>query len=63
MINNDSLELVKEAVSKNGRLLEYASERLKDDKDVVLAAVSQNGNALKYASERLKDELLTTCSG
>ena len=35
-------------------LLQYASEQLKDDKDVVRVAVKNNGKALKFASEELK---------
>ena len=36
--------------------LYFASERLRDDKDVVMAAVQQNGMALYFASERLRDD-------
>jgi len=36
--------------------LEYASEKLKDDKEIVLEAVKQDGLALEYASEKLKDD-------
>ena len=38
------------------RALEYASERLRDDKDIVLAALGNDGMALEYASERLRDD-------
>ena len=34
--------------------LQYASQRLKDDREVVLAAVSLNGMAVQYASKDLK---------
>ena len=44
------------AVTQYGYALDYASERLQDDKDVVLAAVTQYGYALAYASRRLKDD-------
>ena len=34
--------------------LEYASEELRNNKEVVLEAVKKNGSALEYASERLQ---------
>ena len=49
---NDALK----AVKQNGLALEYASDELKNDKEVVLAAVKQYGRALEYASDRLKDD-------
>ncbi len=36
--------------------MEFASAKLKDDKDFVLKAVRYNGHALKFVSERLKDD-------
>jgi len=36
--------------------LEYASEKLKDDKEIVLEAVKQDGLALQFISEKLKDD-------
>ena len=37
--------------------LDYASERLKDNKELVIFAVRNDGNwALKHASERLKND-------
>lgn len=36
--------------------LQFASERLQDDKEVVLAAVKNQGFTLKFASERLQDD-------
>ena len=44
------------AVTQRGFLLEYASEKLKNNKDVVMAVVKKNGRALKYASEELKND-------
>ena len=44
------------AVTQDGYALAYASERLKDDKDVVLAAVTQFNYALACASKRLQDD-------
>ena len=56
---NSTKQDVLAAVAQNGWVLEYASETLKNDRDVVLAAVAKNGLALQYASETLKnDELL-----
>jgi hypothetical protein len=43
-------------VTKYGRDLKYASDKLKDDKEIVLAAVTNVGNALEYASDKLKDD-------
>ena len=44
------------AVSLRGCYLEFASTRLRDDKDVCLAAVSNNGGALFHVSARLQDD-------
>ena len=44
------------AVKQNGWPLKYASDALKNDKEVVLAAVKQNGRALGYASNALKED-------
>ena len=49
-----------EAVSRdNGEALEYASDELKNDKEVVLKAVGKGkeGDALKYASDEQVDEI------
>ncbi|MGZ3633864.1 MAG: DUF4116 domain-containing protein [Parachlamydiaceae bacterium] len=42
------------AVQQNGLLLQFASEYLKNDREIVLAAVQQDGSALQFASEQLK---------
>ena len=39
--------------------LRFASDELKNDRDVVMAAIEQNGEALDYASEDLQQELRT----
>ena len=39
----------------NGDALDYASDELKDNKEVVLEAIRQYGDALEYTSERLQD--------
>ena len=44
------------AVSQNGLALEYATDEMKNDKDVVLAAVQNYGRALEYASDELKND-------
>ena len=36
-------EIVREAVTQNGRALQYASEALKGDREIVREAVTQNG--------------------
>ena len=45
-----------QAVSENGRALQYATEELKGDRKIVMAAVSKNGGALQYATEELKGD-------
>jgi hypothetical protein len=44
------------AVGKIGYVLYFASDRIKDDKDIVLEIVKQDGYALEFASVRLKDD-------
>ncbi len=41
---------------KNGKALKFASEKLKNNKEVVLLAVKQQNCGLKYVSEKLKDD-------
>jgi hypothetical protein len=36
--------------------LGYASERLKDNKEIVMIAVGQSGGGLLYASKRLRND-------
>ena len=45
-----------EAVKEDCDLLKYASEYLKNDKDVVLEAVKQNCSSLIYASDELRND-------
>ena len=56
MIKYLTREEVLAAVTQDAYALDYASPRLKDDKDVVLAAVPQHGHALACASKRLQDD-------
>jgi hypothetical protein len=37
--------------------LTFASDELKNDKDIVMEAVKSGGNGLKYASEKLKNDI------
>ena len=39
-----------------GYALQYASKRLRDDRDIVMAAVTHVGSPLEYASERLQND-------
>ncbi len=41
---------IKKAIQNNGLALRFASEILKDDRDIVLEAVKYDGDALQYAS-------------
>jgi len=45
-----------EELKKNGMLLKYASDKLKNNRNVVITAVSNYGMALEYASDRLKND-------
>lgn len=39
-----------------GNVLEFASERLQDDREIVLAAVKRHPNDMQWASDRLKND-------
>ena len=43
------------AVENDGRALQYASNRLKDDFEVAVAAINNNGHAYEHVSNRLHD--------
>jgi hypothetical protein len=45
-----------EAVKEWGDSLWYASNELRNDREVVMEAVMQSGWALEYASERLRKD-------
>ena len=56
---NSTKQDVLAAVAQTGSALQFASETLKNDRDVVLAAVAKDGwAALQYASETLKNDQL-----
>ena len=50
MAANDNHSSIWTAVHNNGMLLEFASPRLQNNKDLVKIAVNQNGLALRFAS-------------
>lgn len=58
----ESLEIETITLSKflktkrNGSPLQFASDRLKNDKEIVLEAVKANGYALQFASDELKSD-------
>ena len=54
----ESNEFMLQTLTDNtdGRFLHYASEKLKDDREIVLAAVTKSGSALEFASTKLKDD-------
>ena len=60
--NKDTLKNDKElamiAIGQNGYYLRYASDRLRDDKEVVMKAAEQDLDEFdfEYASDRLKDD-------
>ena len=43
-------------VQNDGLALEFASDELKNDKEIVLLAISQYGEALYYASDELRND-------
>ena len=47
-----------QAVDKLGWVACYASDRLKDDKEVILKAVKNDGQILYYASQKLRAEVV-----
>lgn len=55
-IFKDDKGLILKAVSFDGNILSYASDRLKSDREVVLAAIKSNPNALKYVDKELCDD-------
>ena len=52
----NDFEVILTAVKSNGFALNYASDRLKDNKEIVLEAVKNNGMALKWVSPRLQND-------
>ena len=55
-INWSDKDSVLEAVKLNGRALQHANRRLKNDPEIVKEAVKQCGEALQYANRRLKND-------
>ena len=43
-------------MKQNGVSLSYASNELKNNRNVALAAVTQNGNALQFVSNKLQSD-------
>ncbi|GAA0409115.1 hypothetical protein GCM10009133_17070 [Cocleimonas flava] len=52
----NDFDYVKTQVMKDGLNIQFASDRLKQNKDIVLLAVKQNGRALQYAGDTLKND-------
>ena len=53
--NCNNKEYVLKAVGGQGKLLEWASDELRDDEEVVKTALENDGEAMEFASDRLKD--------
>jgi len=53
----DDMSIVTEAVAKDGRALEFASDRIKNMETAVIIAISNEGEALEFASHRLRGDL------
>jgi len=45
-----------ELVKKHGDVLQFASPRLREDKDIVFESVNAWGDAFQFASDNLKDD-------
>jgi hypothetical protein len=58
LINYDSLKDDKQFFLDNTVffILEYASDRIKNDREVILNAVKNNGKILRFASDELKND-------
>jgi hypothetical protein len=52
----NDIDVVKDAISRNPKLLEYVPNFAKDDDDIVRIAVLKNGYLIRYASERLRND-------
>lgn len=52
---NDNKQIVMEIVNFDGKQLEYASDRLKNDMEVVLVAIENSLGAYCYVSKEIKD--------
>ena len=52
----DDIDIVLDAVRRDGYMLEHASLALRGNKEVVLAAVKEAGAALQYASYELRND-------
>ena len=52
--NSSNREYVLNAVKENGKLLDLADEKFKDDEEIAKIAVDNNPEALEFVSDRLK---------
>ncbi len=52
----DNERIVKTAITRDCHALEFASDRLKGDKEIVSLAMSKNIATLEYASDKIKDD-------
>ena len=46
-----------QAIAANWQAIEFASKRLKGDREIVYEAVKQNWVAIQYADEKIKPEI------
>lgn len=53
---SDRKASVFDAVKRDGFQLQYASEELKNDKEIVLKAIQSNKEAIQYASEEMQND-------
>ena len=54
--NSSDREYVLNAVKENGKLLDLADEKFKDDEEIAKIAVNNNPEALEFVSDRLKGD-------
>jgi len=55
----DDLKIMKELINKDPNLLRYASDEIRNNKEVVLNAVKKNPLTMQYVSDSLAKELST----
>ena len=54
--NSNNIDFYNNALAESGLYLEWASDEIKDNKEMVMKAVTQNPGALEFASSKLKND-------
>ena len=63
--NSENREYVIKAVKEDGKLLEFADEKLREDKEIGLAAMNKNKDCFEFLGPNLKndEEILAILNG